>query len=116
MALPVVQIYPTFFCRMNDPSYVKDLKLQLLSAVADESNAYEIVTELTEYVADIDEHQSREAVRAVGRIALEVRPCPLLYPRPWRSHRSCHARIPRGHLHYAASTLASRFHKRRSNS
>ncbi len=68
-----VQIYPTFFCRMNDPSYVKDLKLQLLSAVADESNAYEIVTELTEYVADIDEHQSREAVRAVGRIALEAR-------------------------------------------
>ncbi len=58
---------------MNDPSYVKDLKLQLLSAVADESNAYEIVTELTEYVADIDEHQSREAVRAVGRIALEAR-------------------------------------------
>jgi len=70
---PCAQIYPTFFCRMNDPSYVKDLKLQLLSAVADESNAYEIVTELTEYVADIDEHQSREAVRAVGRIALEAR-------------------------------------------
>ena len=72
MAVAAAQIYPTFFCRMNDPSYVKDLKLQLLSAVADESNAYEIVTELTEYVADIDEHQSREAVRAVGRIALEV--------------------------------------------
>ena len=71
--LPHVQIYSTFFCRMNDPSYIKDLKLQILSAVADESNAYDIVTELTEYVADIDEHQSREAVRAVGRIALEVR-------------------------------------------
>ena len=61
---------------MNDPSYIKDLKLQILSAIADESNAYDIVTELTEYVADTDEHQSREAVRAVGRIALEVC-CPL---------------------------------------
>lgn len=57
---------------MNDPSYIKDLKLQLLSAVADDGNAYEIVTELTEYVTDIDEHLAREAVRAVGRIALEV--------------------------------------------
>lgn len=68
-----MQIYQSFYCRMNDPSYIKDLKLQLLSAVADDSNAYEIVTELTEYVADIDEHLAREAVRAVGRIALEVR-------------------------------------------
>ncbi len=59
---------------MNDPSYIKDLKLQLLSAVADDGNAYEIVTELTEYVTDIDEHLAREAVRAVGRIALEVPP------------------------------------------
>ena len=57
---------------MNDPSYIKDLKLQLLSAVADDSNAFEIVTELTEYVTDIDEHLAREAVRAVGRIALQV--------------------------------------------
>ena len=72
LTLTRAQIYSTFFCRMNDPSYIKDLKLQLLSAVADESNAYDIVTELTEYVGDIDEHQSREAVRAVGRIALEV--------------------------------------------
>lgn len=66
------QIYTSFYCRMNDPSYIKDLKLQLLSAVADDGNAYEIVTELTEYVTDINEHLSREAVRAVGRIALEV--------------------------------------------
>jgi vesicle coat complex subunit len=64
---------------MNDPSYIKDLKLQLLSAVADDSNAFEIVTELTEYVTDIDEHLAREAVRAVGRIALQVSPL-LLFP------------------------------------
>ena len=68
-----LQIYTSFYCRMNEPSYIKDLKLQLLSAVADDGNAYEIVTELTEYVTDIDEHLSREAVRAVGRVALEVR-------------------------------------------
>ena len=28
-----LQIYQSFFCRMNDPSYIKDLKMQLLSAV-----------------------------------------------------------------------------------
>jgi Adaptin N terminal region len=73
-----MQIYQSFYCRMNDPSYIKDLKLQLLSAVADDSNAFEIVTELTEYVTDIDEHLAREAVRSVGRIALQVWPWLLL--------------------------------------
>ncbi|KAK9817308.1 hypothetical protein WJX72_012438 [[Myrmecia] bisecta] len=66
------QIYTSFYCRMNEPSYIKQLKLEILTAIADETNAYEIATELTEYVNDIDEQLAREAVRAVGTIALEV--------------------------------------------
>ena len=69
------QIYTTFFCRQNEPSYIRSLKLEILTAIADETNAYEIATELTEYVNDIDEQLAREAVRAVGRIAIEVRAC-----------------------------------------
>ena len=49
------------------------VKLEILSAIADESNAYEISTELTEYVNDIDIPLGKAAVRAVGKIALEVR-------------------------------------------
>ena len=67
-----LQIYTAFFCRMNEPTYIKQLKLEILTAIADETNAYEIATELTEYVNDIDPHLARDAVRAVGRIALEV--------------------------------------------
>lgn len=67
-----LQIYTSFYCRQNEPSYIKMVKLEILSAIADEGNAYEIATELTEYVNDIDEPLARAAVRAVGRIALEV--------------------------------------------
>jgi hypothetical protein len=88
----VLQIYQSFYCRMNDPSYIKDLKLQLLSAVADDSNAFEIVTELTEYVTDIDEHLAREAVRAVGRIALQVLTL-LLLPLRFRTPRDTGYRL-----------------------
>ena len=52
---------------------IKSLKLDILAAIADESNAFDIATELTEYVNDIDEQLARDAVRAVGRIAIEVR-------------------------------------------
>ncbi len=74
------QIFTSFFCRVNEPSYIKHVKLDILTAIADETNAYDIATELTEYVNDIDEQLARAAVRAVGQISLEVgNACKLKY-------------------------------------
>ncbi|XP_024027067.1 beta-adaptin-like protein A [Morus notabilis] len=63
--------YKHFYCQYNEPSYVKKLKLEMLTAVANESNTYEIVTELCEYAANVDIPIARESIRAVGKIALE---------------------------------------------
>eukprot|EP00198_Chlamydomonas_reinhardtii_P011332 XP_001700669.1 beta-4-adaptin [Chlamydomonas reinhardtii] len=61
-----------FFCRTHDPWFVKKVKLEILTAIASSNNVYDIVTELTEYARDISPTMAREAVRAVGRIALAV--------------------------------------------
>jgi vesicle coat complex subunit len=63
--------YKHFYCRYSDPSYVKKLKLEMLTAIANESNTYEIVTELCEYAANVDVAIARESIRAVGKIALQ---------------------------------------------
>ncbi|CAN1218678.1 Beta-adaptin-like protein A [Linum perenne] len=63
--------YKHFYCQYNEPSYVKKLKLEMLTAVANESNTYEIVTELCEYAANVDVAIARESIRAVGKIALQ---------------------------------------------
>ncbi|GJP44368.1 hypothetical protein CLOM_g3749 [Closterium sp. NIES-68] len=63
--------YKHLYCKVRDPPYVKRLKLQMLTAIANDSNTYEIVTELTEYAADVDVTIAREAIRAVGQIALQ---------------------------------------------
>ncbi|XAR69311.1 hypothetical protein NMG60_11000850 [Bertholletia excelsa] len=63
--------YKHFYCQYNDPFYVKKLKLEMLTAVANESNTYEIVTELCEYAANVDIPIARESIRAVGKIALQ---------------------------------------------
>ncbi|XP_021835288.1 beta-adaptin-like protein A [Spinacia oleracea] len=63
--------YKHFYCHYNEPSYVKKLKLEMLTAVANEDNTYEIVTELCEYVANVDIPIARESIRAVGKIALQ---------------------------------------------
>ena len=42
------QLYPEFFCRYDDPSYLKALKIEVLIAIADQTNAYEIAEEMTQ--------------------------------------------------------------------
>lgn len=63
--------YKHFYCHYSEPSYVQKLKLEMLTAIANENNTYEIVTELCEYVANVDISISRESIRAVGKIALQ---------------------------------------------
>lgn len=59
-------------CRAACCRYVKQLKMEILTLLASSSNVYEIVGELTEYARDINPDIAREAVKAVGRIALSV--------------------------------------------
>jgi len=66
------QEYATFYCRTDDPMYIKRLKLEILSEIVDNSNAYEIASELTEYVRDINPVMAQQAVKAVGKVALAV--------------------------------------------
>jgi len=63
--------YKSFFCRGSDAPAVKKLKIEMLTAVADDVNTYDIVSELCEYVTDVDTVIAREGVKAVGRIALD---------------------------------------------
>ena len=65
--------YKSFFCRASDTPAVKKLKLEMLTAAADHMNAYDIVTELSEYVMDVDVLVARQSVRSIGEIGLKVR-------------------------------------------
>ncbi len=38
--------FKTFFCRSNDPTYVKCLKIQILRDIVGEKNKYDIIAEL----------------------------------------------------------------------
>eukprot|EP00887_Chlorella_sp_A99_P000646 scaffold5.g646.t1 len=66
------QLYPDFFCRYEDPSYLKQLKIEVLIAIANHTNAYDIAEEMAQYVRDVDEDLARDAIRAVAQIALKV--------------------------------------------
>lgn len=63
-----------FFCKYNDPIYVKVTKLELIFMLANEGNIDEVLTELREYATEIDVHFVRKAVRAIGKLAIKIEP------------------------------------------
>ncbi|RYO82539.1 hypothetical protein DL766_000308 [Monosporascus sp. MC13-8B] len=63
-----------FFCKYNDPIYVKVTKLELVFMLANEKNIDEVLTELREYATEVDVHFVRKAVRAIGKLAIKIEP------------------------------------------
>lgn len=63
-----------FFCKYNDPIYVKVTKLELIFMLASEKNIREVLAELREYATEIDVHFVRKSVRAIGKLAIKIEP------------------------------------------
>ncbi|KZT26243.1 Adaptor protein complex beta subunit [Neolentinus lepideus HHB14362 ss-1] len=63
-----------FFCKYNDPIYVKLAKLEIMYRLAREENAKEVLAELQEYASEVDVDFVRKAVRSMGRLAIKVEP------------------------------------------
>ncbi|KAI0637044.1 Adaptor protein complex beta subunit [Trametes polyzona] len=61
-----------FFCKYNDPIYVKLAKLEIMYRLAREENAREVLAELQEYASEVDVDFVRKAVRSIGRLAIKV--------------------------------------------
>lgn len=61
-----------FFCKYNDPIYVKLAKLEIMYRLARAENAAEVLAELQEYASEVDVDFVRKAVRSIGRLAIKV--------------------------------------------
>ena len=61
-----------FFCKYNDPIYVKLSKLEIMIKLANESNVYKVLEELKEYATEIDIEFVRKAVNATGKLAIQI--------------------------------------------
>ncbi|XP_064391971.1 uncharacterized protein LOC135339670 [Halichondria panicea] len=64
--------YHDFYCRYNDPPYLKVKKVELLTEVCATNNAKDIINELGEYATDVNAQVARESIRAIGHIALKL--------------------------------------------
>ncbi|KAL1968230.1 hypothetical protein VTN77DRAFT_2065 [Rasamsonia byssochlamydoides] len=61
-----------FFCKYNDPPYVKFQKLEIMVRIADERNVDQLLSELKEYALEVDMDFVRRAVKAIGQTAIKI--------------------------------------------
>lgn len=62
-----------FYCKYNDPLYVKLEKLNIMCRIANGDNFDKLLLELRAYASEVDETFVRRAIRAVGRVAVKLR-------------------------------------------
>jgi AP-1 complex subunit beta-1 len=61
-----------FFCKYNDPIYVKMEKLEIIIRLVSEKNVEQVLLELKEYATEVDVDFLRRSVRAIGRCAIKL--------------------------------------------
>ena len=62
--------YKVFFCKYNDPLYVKMEKLDRMVQVVTAKNVDSMLAELREYAQEVDVAFVRKSVRSIGRVAI----------------------------------------------
>lgn len=61
-----------FFCKYNDPPYVKLQKLEIMVRIANDKNYEQLLSELKEYALEVDVDYVKRAVRAIGQVAIKI--------------------------------------------
>ncbi|KAK9360420.1 adaptin N terminal region-domain-containing protein, partial [Lipomyces starkeyi] len=61
-----------FFCKYNDPLYLKVEKLDIMIRLANSRNVDTLLSELKEYALEVDMDFVKRAVRAIGQCAIKI--------------------------------------------
>lgn len=61
-----------FYCKYNDPLYLKLEKIEILVKLVTDVRASQVISELKEYCAEVDMVFVRRAVRALGQVAIAI--------------------------------------------
>mmetsp|Transcript_18513 Transcript_18513/g.43337 ORF Transcript_18513/g.43337 Transcript_18513/m.43337 type:complete len:796 (-) Transcript_18513:181-2568(-) len=61
-----------FFCKYNDPVYVKLEKVDIMVMLVNERNMEQVLLELKEYATGVDVEFVRKSVRSIGRVAVKL--------------------------------------------
>jgi hypothetical protein len=65
-------MYKKFFIKLEEPQYIKNMKLKILVEIANENSFQEILEEIEEYVNDVHAGFSKFSINCAGSIAMRL--------------------------------------------
>ena len=64
--------FKSFFCKFDEPTYIKFMKINILTMIVSESTIEDIGTELSAYVTDVNSDISKKSIQALSKIAIRL--------------------------------------------
>src|ERR1700733_16238986 len=61
-----------FFCKYNDPPYLKFQKLEIMVRIANDANVDQLLAELKEYAIEMDMDFVRRAAKAIAQAPIKI--------------------------------------------
>ena len=66
--------FKTFFCKFDEPTYIKFMKIDILTMIVSEASVNDIIGELSAYVTDINVEISKKSIQAISKIGTRISP------------------------------------------
>lgn len=63
--------FKIFFCKDDEPVYIRVLKIDILCMISTDNNMLEIISELGAYVSDFHREISRNAIKSITKLAMK---------------------------------------------
>lgn len=64
--------FKSFFCRFDEPTYIKFMKIDILTLIVSENTVNDIVVELSAYVADVNVEISKKSIQGISKIGTKI--------------------------------------------
>lgn len=64
--------YKIFYIHINDPTYIKLLKIELVTQIVNDKTGSNILEELLAYATDVDIQTAKKALHAIGMICIKI--------------------------------------------
>ena len=61
-----------FYCKVDEPTYIKNIKVKILGELANEYNLGDLLNELNDYATDVDLEMARKSIKTLTNIALNL--------------------------------------------